>query len=265
MKLPDSWRGWTVSVVALILLVLIVGSSQPFQTRIEETTKYYSSEALQKGTPYIFVVIKTFKSCLGVYIIEKNAVVTALATLAIAYFTWTIWRINQEGLAHSHKVERAYISGGGVRAREFFDLAANGTTPRTRETGEFEFHINNYGKTPGILYKIGFGFCDERAIPAVPAYTFRYRHNPIDPGRRGEPIYRHKIPTEHKTPVVYGRFYYKTIFATCHSSGFIYRILPNVAPESISPPSYDYIQEQDEDCENASLAANPPEEPKVTT
>jgi hypothetical protein len=38
--------------------------------------------------------LKTFKSCIGVYILEKNAVITALATIAIATFTGTIWAIN---------------------------------------------------------------------------------------------------------------------------------------------------------------------------
>jgi hypothetical protein len=148
-------------------------------------------------------------------------------------------------LERSQKIERAYMSGGGMRQQELFDLSANGI-PRFRETGNFEFHVNNYGKTPGTLYKLGYGFCEEQDIPSHPTYEFVYRHNPIDPGRRGEPIYRHPIPTELKSPVVYGRFYYKTIFETRHSSGFIYRILPNRAPESISPPSNDYIKDQDE-------------------
>jgi hypothetical protein len=148
-------------------------------------------------------------------------------------------------LERSRLVERAYISGGGVRATEPFDISAHGTV-RFRETGEFEFHINNYGKTPGVLYQLGFGFCDETAIPEVPDYKFQYRHSPIDPGRRGEPIARHRIPPQFSRPVVYGRFYYKTIFGTRHSSGFIYRILPNSGPEPIYPPNNGFIREQDE-------------------
>jgi hypothetical protein len=153
-------------------------------------------------------------------------------------------------LERSRLVERAYISGGGVRATEPSDISATGIV-RFRETGEFEFHINNYEKTPGILYQLGFGFCDETAIPEVPDYSLLYRHNPIDPGRRGEPIARYLIPPEYSRPVVYGRFYYQTIFGTRHSSGFIYRILRNTGPQSISRPSIEFIRDQDEPDQNA--------------
>jgi hypothetical protein len=144
-------------------------------------------------------------------------------------------------LERSQLVERANISGGGVRARK--------PTPgsgRLVETGEFEFHFNNYGKTPGTLYKLGYGFCEETAIPERPRYIFEYYNEPIDPGRRGEPFVRHQIPPQLYAPVVYGRFYYKTVFSTRHSSGFIYRIQPNSDPQSIPPPSPDFIRDQDE-------------------
>jgi hypothetical protein len=149
-------------------------------------------------------------------------------------------------LQRSQLVERAYISGGGVRAREPSEISAAGVLS-FRDTGEFEFHINNYGKTQGTLYRLGYGFCDEAAPPKAPAYTFEYYSEPIDPGRRGLPIARHRIPAEHNVPMVYGRFYYSTIFNTRHSSGFFYRILPNRDPQSVSPPTADFTRDRDED------------------
>jgi hypothetical protein len=170
-----------------------------------------------------------------------EGVITALAALATAYFTGTIWRVNNNQLAHSQKIERAYMSGGGYRAKAL-GMSATGA-PVVGETGEFQFCVNNYGKTPGTLYGLGYGFCDESAIPPVPSYTRLYRHNQIDPGRHGEPIARLPIPSQYTQPVVYGRFYYETIYGTRYSSGFIYRIPPNQDPEPIDPPSPNYIRD----------------------
>jgi hypothetical protein len=104
---------WTLSVA---LFALLLASSQPFHSCIQEADKYYRGNASQEGVFDILVVLKTFKSCIGVYILEKNAVITALATIAIAAFTGTIWAINKSQLAHGQQVERAYISGGGATA-----------------------------------------------------------------------------------------------------------------------------------------------------
>src|SRR5262245_22010984 len=44
-----------------------------------------------------------------------SALITAIATALIAYFTKTIWDINRSQLQHGRQVERAYISAGGLR------------------------------------------------------------------------------------------------------------------------------------------------------
>src|SRR6516165_5708632 len=44
-----------------------------------------------------------------------SALITAIATAFIAYFTKTIWDINRNQLQHGRQVERAYISAGGFR------------------------------------------------------------------------------------------------------------------------------------------------------
>jgi hypothetical protein len=106
----------------------------------------------------------------------------------------------QSMLERSQLVERAYISGGGVRARELVGISAQGT-PIDRDAGKFQFHINNYGKTQGTLYRLGFEFCDEANIPDRPNYKFEHKDNPIDPGRRGLPIDLQPIPPEHAVPV----------------------------------------------------------------
>jgi hypothetical protein len=175
-----------------------------------------------------------------------DGVIIATAALATAYFTGTIWNVNKSQLRHSHRIERAYMSGGGYRVKHPVAMSAH-QTPILGETGEFQFCVNNYGKTPGILCGLGYAFCEESAIPQVPNYTFLYLHSYIDPGRSGLPIISRPVPKEYTRPVVYGRFYYETIFGTRHSSGFLYRILPNQQSESIQPPSAVYIRDQDEE------------------
>jgi hypothetical protein len=103
-----------------------------------------------------------------------SAFITALATVAIAWFTLTIRHVNESQLAHSHQVERAYISGGGAPEARETDLGTQtiagtigGATTislgKTRTlTGNFVVCVNNYGKTAGELRWLGIGFCEAR-------------------------------------------------------------------------------------------------------
>ena len=173
------------------------------------------------------------------------AAITTLATIAIAVFTATIWDVNRTQLSHGREVERAYVSGGGNRNQVFFSLSSQGT-PIYQPGPDFVFRVNNYGKTSATIYKLSYGFCDESAIPQEPTYTIQYRRNQIDPGKSGQEIAQHRIPSQHQRPVVFGRFHYRTIFDTYYSSGFIYLVIAGQASEPIRPPSDAYIEDRDE-------------------
>ena len=80
---------------------------------------------------------------------------------------------------------------------------------------------------------------------------FEYYRMEIIPGQRSEILLLKPIPAQFTNPVVYGRFYYRTIFDTCHSSGFIYRIPLELINFPIKPPSNNYIEQQDESAEEA--------------
>jgi hypothetical protein len=175
--------------------------------------------------------------------------ITAVSAAVVATFTATIFCINRSQLKHSRSVDRAYISGGGVRTTEFVALSAS-NVPITRPGGKFEFHVSNYGKTQATVYKLSFGFCDETNIPRTPCYAVEYLRSQIDPGRSGQPVAVHPIPTEYTRPVVFGRFHYKTIFNTYHSSGFIYRTVAGEGSVPIRPPSDDYIEDRNENRED---------------
>jgi hypothetical protein len=101
-------------------------------------------------------------------------ILTGLTGLTISIWT----RLDQRGDARRNriernKIERAYLSGGGARAKRIIRVLPPNQTV-LEDTGEFQFHVNNYGKTPGTLYQLGYGFCDEGSIPLHPEYTFQY-------------------------------------------------------------------------------------------
>jgi hypothetical protein len=154
-------------------------------------------------------------------------------------------QVSRDQIAHSHKIERAYISGGGARDRIFTYISA-ANTPVYGPGNDFVFTVNNYGKTAGELREIGYGFCDIGNIPAVPIYERRYFYDWVQPGDRGRTTFQIPIPTDRAATAVYGRFYYRDIFGKNHSCGFINRIVPNTESVPIPAPS-DYTAERDED------------------
>ena len=146
----------------------------------------------------------------------------------------------------SHRVERAYISGGGWR--RFPQVENTGGVVETRDTRKFEFHANNYGKTPGKVFQIGWGFCEASSVPdSEPIYQTKYFDSWINPGESGLLLDRIDIPANIAHPAVYGRIYYETIFGDRFSSGFLYRIPPGPGDsESIAPPNRRYTEERQE-------------------
>jgi hypothetical protein len=199
MKLPHSWPGWAVSATLLVLLMVVVvlGSSHQFRT------------CLGGGA--------TLKSCLNEYIEGRDtaltvlaALVTMLAAIATAYFTGTIWDINRRQLQHAHKVERAYISGGGGYLTYIRDGA------QYTDMTQFILTVQNYGKTPGTVTAYAAFVVDRANLPLEPAY--------LDPGFVRTPFdgkYQLGSPTSSITsitvpdgpnPIAYGRFWYTDIF-----------------------------------------------------
>jgi hypothetical protein len=196
-------------------------------------------------SPQVILIVETSMSWLiesakliggGVY--DYRDAITAISTAVIATFTATLWWISRSQLKHSHRTERAYMSGGGVPARhsELVPGTFTQVVQRTVLTGDFELHINNHGKTPGELMKIAIEFCDAANIPIKPTYNPEPFHDWIGPGTQSRPMRRKPIPKDRPATAVYGRIYYRDIFGKNHSSGFIQSIssdggtIPLLAP-----------------------------------
>ena len=179
-----------------------------------------------------------------------SALITALATGVVAWFTATIWITNRRQLSHAHQVERAYISGGGVpemraEGRAMGSLKTGKVVHIPVPTGRFTIHINNQGKTPGEIFQIAIEFCTADAVPAEPIYTNRIHHqNWIGPGTQSRALFSVPIPADLADPIVYGRFFYRDIFSeTVHSSGFFQDIDRRTGQsQSAAPPSRAYTE-----------------------
>src|SRR5437868_6089040 len=76
-----------LGAVAFLIIWWIVGSSQAFQTCINDTENGAANDPLQKQIPIFVREFWVYRRCLGAYVIEKHAAITAIGTLAIAIFT----------------------------------------------------------------------------------------------------------------------------------------------------------------------------------
>jgi hypothetical protein len=202
---------WTLLAVVVTPIILILGTSQQFQTCMGEAANYLN--------------YKTFKFCLVDYITAKNSLltvlatlVTALAALATAYFTATIWSINRNQLRHARQVERAYISGGGGYLSYVSD---DGTHV---DTTQFVLTVQNYGKTPATVTAYAVFVVDRAKLPLEPAYL-----NPGFAPTRFNGVYQFGSPTSPITqtavppgpnPIAYGRLWYTDIYGGRHLFSF---------------------------------------------
>jgi hypothetical protein len=81
--------------------------------------------------------------------------------------------------------------------------------------------VDNYGKTPGVLFGYAVEFCPMDGIPPAPEYHFiRYRDR-VRPGTTGRHIANIRIPPIPRPMLAYGRHWYEDVWNERHSTGFV--------------------------------------------
>jgi hypothetical protein len=149
------------------------------------------------------------------------------------------------------ELERAYISGGGVRQNVVY--------ADTRKIDHrFDVHINNYGGTTAELIRFRYGTLtpNSRSIfgqswPLIPQYSDdELLSTWIEPHRGGISIF--KIPITEEAIVIYGRFYYYDIVRhKVFSAGFTHMVKAardGGESENLSAPrAYTIEQEETEE------------------
>jgi hypothetical protein len=211
--------------VCVAVFVWIESFSSSFQSCINEQASHKGEQSTKEHNGSIAVVI-SYARCTGRFVNEHDGGITALATIIIAAFTGTIWAINWNQLAHAHKVERAYISGGGG-----YGINTSSGIP-TVDTTQFILTVQNYGKTQGTVTAYAVFVIDRANLPPQPAYlTPGFVPTPFSGiyqlGGPTLPITQTAVPPG-PNPIAYGRLWYKDIFGGRHHFSFA---LPIRTPE----------------------------------
>jgi hypothetical protein len=205
--------------------------------------------AHQSSTPPTFGLF--IERCFSDFLTSKDSLLV-IFTAILAFFTYRLYTATDGLLRHAPKVERAYISGGGVQTFNIVDtkLGARaalaeigiGLPPtQTRiSTGSFEIQISNNGKTPGELYEIGVGWCEAFSVPENPITRGYILGNGLAPAPRIGHCSSMRYPKNLSYPAIYGRVYYRDIFNEEHSSGFILALDLNGASSVLAPQVHTY-------------------------
>jgi hypothetical protein len=167
------------------------------------------------------------------------------------------------------EIERAYVSGGGVRQisqsahlvvngtpvppippDSVITMGPNNTLIRIFATGRFDIHINNHGKTPSHVYRIQYGFCNANNVPTIPYFRItRKWFDTFGPGDQSRFVVSVPIFSQWPRAAIFGRFYHRDIWGNRRSVGFIYGIPgPGLTPNNSIPIEAPraYTQERDE-------------------
>jgi hypothetical protein len=166
--------------------------------------EYHAQTDHEKCASYHVAIVAVRN--VGWFLDSISPALTAIATAAIGWFTYTIWKANQSQLKHGREVERAYLTGGGG--------------PEDGRGLIFKLDAANYGKTPAFIFKYAIEFCNVDTLPAEPDYKEPYFFSDrLAPGER-------KLFDEIAITgsIAYGRFWYRDIWGDEHSFGFILTI-----------------------------------------
>jgi hypothetical protein len=197
-----------------------------------------TAEHLKKGISAFVSPFPSYRHCIGTYVTDKNAVITALGTLVIAVFT-TVLGVFTISLAGSTRItadaakKSADAAYAAERARFYIvietatiDQLIDGADRFPLPTLYVKYYFKNYGKTPGIIKELCIGSAIA-AEPVEPTFTLaveNFPENMIGANSRTEPT---KTLVVEPIPIasqafgirdntqrlwVFGRLYYDDVF-----------------------------------------------------
>lgn len=125
----------------MVVILLIVGVALLL---LPPYANYCETDSANKFNCAAYEFIVAIVGAAQVY----NGLITALATFAIAWFTWTIKGINREQVAHTRTIERAYVKLS--HSAPGLDVQVN--------TGliYIKMAVKNFGQTPADITNIFF-------------------------------------------------------------------------------------------------------------
>jgi hypothetical protein len=141
MLTKDNLKTATAVAVGFGIAFLIVGTSQTFQSCIDEHYHHESSETLQMGAGQFLIMFKVGLGCSGEFVHKNAEAIIALFTVILGIATWLLWRATKklvEGADATAKRQlRAYVH---VSEAKFSDFGF--------PSGVYMVNYTNTGQTP---------------------------------------------------------------------------------------------------------------------
>jgi hypothetical protein len=156
------WSYWPHAALLIfaVLVAYAISRTTIYQTCYASHKEYASYQQEQEGffaLKWVFRNLKVWLKCAGNWADHSHGLLTAIATFAIAAFTWTLWRATgrlwratNDTLEHSRETAqrelRAYVGHYGAPFEGPVEI--QGSTPVA--VGPAKYFEWNYGRTPAF-------------------------------------------------------------------------------------------------------------------
>jgi hypothetical protein len=192
--LKRSWKDWLLATITLALIVWLVSTSEAFKNCIHERKNEQPYRALHQRSAIIGTAIVGLRTrinlniaCAGNFADTNQGAITALATVFLALFTFTLWRsttrlwkvsiehvdIAKRGLVDVERphvlIENVRMGGFRMTEEERREHAATGNF-RPSVFPTIFFDIKNHGKSPAWVIAEVVRFMPAIALPLPPEY-----------------------------------------------------------------------------------------------
>jgi hypothetical protein len=160
------------AVLLIVLVLWSVGGSQEFQACIGGGQHQATDQSSLQGIAILSGELFLFRDCLGAFVIENNAAITALATLLIAIFTIVLAGVSDRQAKLTKEAfiddKRAFIFAIELAAFHEPDAASGSYVWRFRP------QWRNSGDTPTRRMSL-YVECELRNTPLPPGFRFEDR------------------------------------------------------------------------------------------
>lgn len=96
MKLSRTWKATILAIAAVLIIGWVVRGSEAFQGCVKESKHYSSYDTSDKEFGIVdraFARVRLSIACTGIVADKNNGAITALAGVAVALFTFTLWLV----------------------------------------------------------------------------------------------------------------------------------------------------------------------------
>jgi hypothetical protein len=166
-------REWLIARIAFALFVLAVflWKSPSFEYCFHAIPKYESGQGPQGIFPFLFLFPSRYVGCVGIFLDANNALIAAIATAIVAFYTYTLWHVGSGQLAVTREqielARQEFIATQRprvmVQAVLFAAYGVNGGESRV------EFAAINAGESDAtILSYSAFPYTQSKGSPFTP-------------------------------------------------------------------------------------------------